>query len=182
MKAGVEAVPLDSIVSALEGGSEADKKAASHTGILSSRWAQLAVLGIATVLSLSSWFSASALLPQLKVVFDQDDESISLLTVAVNTGFMFSATGSSILLLADRYNPRRLFCGGACTAAACNALLLAVGSMPRPSFALAFFIRFVNGMAYAFVYPCAMKVAASWFVLDRGLAFGTILGSVTVGS
>jgi hypothetical protein len=46
----------------------------------------------------------------------------------------------------------------------------------------AFGIRFINGMAYAFVHPCAMKVAVSWFVENRGLEFGTILDSLTVGS
>jgi MFS family permease len=146
------------------------------------RWKQLVVLGLATVLALSSWFSSSALLPQLKLVFNVGDESISLLTVAVNTGFMLGATASSFMLLADRYNPRKLFCIGACTAALCNALMLAVGSMSSPSFTLAFVLRFVNGVAYALVYPCAMKIASAWFVQDRGLAFGVVLGTLTIGS
>jgi MFS family permease len=148
----------------------------------SERWRQLVILGLSTVLALSSWFSSSALLPQLKVVFGVGDESISLLTVAVNCGFMVGATASSITLMADRHNPRYLFSAGSCTAAVCNALMLVVGSMESPSFTAGFLLRFVNGMAYAFVYPCAMKIASSWFVKDRGLAFGTVLGTLTVGS
>ena len=41
--------------------------------------------------------------------------------------------------------------------------------------------RFVTGLAMAGTYPPAMKLAASWFVSDRGLAVGSLVGALTLG-
>jgi MFS family permease len=41
--------------------------------------------------------------------------------------------------------------------------------------------RFATGVCLAGVYPPAMKMAATWFRTDRGLAIGVIVASLTVG-
>ena len=176
-------VPVADLCSALEQGptpGEAPPAAQRHDP--AGCWRELGILAVATVLALSSWFTAASLLPQLKDVFGVSDERISLLTVAVNSGFMLGAVASSIALLPDRYNPRWLFLLGSTAASLANAGLLLVGAAARPSLTVAFALRFLNGMAYALVYPCAMKIASQWFVRGRGVAFGVVLGALTVGS
>ena len=39
----------------------------------------------------------------------------------------------------------------------------------------------LTGLALAAVYPPAMKMAASWFVSQRGLALGLLIGALTLG-
>jgi MFS family permease len=41
--------------------------------------------------------------------------------------------------------------------------------------------RFLTGFMLAGVYPPAMKMIATWFRRNRGLAIGTVVGALTVG-
>ena len=66
---------------------------------------------------------------------------------------------------------------GAFVAAIANALLLVV-----PNFALALVCRTLTGMCMALIYPPSTKVLATWFVENRGLAMGWLVGSVAPGS
>ena len=40
----------------------------------------------------------------------------------------------------------------------------------------------MTGFALAGVYPPALKLVSTWFNRDRGLALGTVIGALTVGS
>ena len=42
-------------------------------------------------------------------------------------------------------------------------------------------LRCATGVALAAVYPPAMKMAASWFRAERGLALGLLIGALTLG-
>ncbi|RWG06481.1 MAG: MFS transporter, partial [Mesorhizobium sp.] len=42
--------------------------------------------------------------------------------------------------------------------------------------------RIVTGAALAGVYPPALKLVATWFTRDRGLALGAVIGALTIGS
>ena len=48
-------------------------------------------------------------------------------------------------------------------------------------YAAALALRFLTGFFLAGVYPPAMKMIATWFRAQRGLAIGTIVGALTVG-
>jgi MFS family permease len=50
-----------------------------------------------------------------------------------------------------------------------------------PSYSVALTLRFFTGFCLAGVYPPAMKMIATWFKSQRGLAIGTIVGALTVG-
>ena len=72
---------------------------------------------------------------------------------------------------------RRLFVVTAIGGALVNlALLGVIESLP-----LVLACRFLTGLAMAGTYPPAMKLAASWFVTDRGLAVGSLVGALTLG-
>ena len=43
-------------------------------------------------------------------------------------------------------------------------------------------LRFLTGAGIAAVYPVAVKLLAGWFRRGRGLAIGTLIGALTVGS
>jgi MFS family permease len=42
-------------------------------------------------------------------------------------------------------------------------------------------LRFLTGLCLAGVYPPAMKMIATWFRAQRGLAIGTVVGALTIG-
>jgi MFS family permease len=141
------------------------------------RWRQLAVLAVSMVLSMTTWFSASAVLPQLRAEWDLSTATASWLTISVQLGFVAGALGSATLNLADLIAPRRLILAGSVGAAGANALLLAADG---PWLALP--VRFATGAFLAAVYPPALKAMSTWFRRGRGLALGVMVGALTIGS
>jgi MFS family permease len=137
----------------------------------------LGQLSLALVLAMSTWFSASAVVPQLREEWTLSSGAAAWLTIAVQLGFVAGAVASSLLNLSDLMSPRIIILGGALGAAAANAgLLLADG----PASALPF--RALTGFFLAGVYPPALKLMATWFQRGRGLALGVLVGAITVGS
>ena len=70
------------------------------------RWRALALLAVTLVLSMSPWFSASAVLPQLREAWRLSPGTAAWLTIAVQIGFVCGALVSSLLNLADIVSPR----------------------------------------------------------------------------
>ena len=58
------------------------------------RWA-LGTLAVATVLSMTTWFSASAVIPQLRDLWDLSDTTAAWLTIAVQLGFVTGPQSST---------------------------------------------------------------------------------------
>ncbi len=134
------------------------------------------LLAIAIVLSMTTWFSASAVVPQLRAEWDLLDGA-AWLTIAVQLGFVCGALVSSILNLSDVVSPRRVILGGSIGAAGVNGLLLLAGGA-----AAGVPLRFATGFFLAGVYPPALKLMATWFRKGRGIALGILVGALTVGS
>ncbi|MER6977274.1 MFS transporter [Streptomyces carpinensis] len=139
--------------------------------------AALALIAVATFLSMSVWFSASFVVPQLKQVWGLTSGESSLMTIAVQLGFVTGALALAATGLADAYPGRRLMCVGALGAAAVNLVLLWA-----PGFAAAVLIRALTGACLAAVYPPALKEVSSWFQRGRGTALGIMIGALTLGS
>jgi len=141
-------------------------------------WCQLVLLSLAELLALSLWFSASAVLPALKLEWGLGDGGGAALTIAVQAGFIVGTLASALANLPDIVAARTLMVIGAALGALANgALALGVSSL-GPALAL----RFVTGVCLAGAYPPAMKIMATWFREGRGLAIGVLIGALTVGS
>ncbi len=137
----------------------------------------LALLALAMVLGMSTWFSASAVTPQLRAQWGLTTNQASLLTIAVQVGFVVGAVGSAVLNLADVLPPKRLLVAAAAGAAAVNGLLAVADGA-----ATAIALRFLTGVCLAGVYPVALKLVATWFRTGRGVALGVMVGALTLGS
>ena len=130
---------------------------------------QLGLIALVTVLVLACWFSASAVVPALRREWDASVPEATLLTVAVQLGFVVGAVGSAATNLADRYPAHRVVAVSALVAAGSTGLIAAVvDGMPA-----AVVLRFVTGVALAGVYPVGMKLMTSWFDRGRGTALGS---------
>ena len=141
------------------------------------RWRVLLTIGLGVILSMSAWFSATAVMPELRAAWSLSPGAAGWLTNAVQLGFVVGALTSSILSLADTLPLTRLMAVAAVLAALANGVLLLE---PGPTAAMV--ARFVTGAALAGIYPPAMKFVATWFRTGRGLAMGAMVGALTLGS
>ena len=146
------------------------------TDTYSTRWRVLALLGLAELLGMSLWFSASAVTPQLRQIWGLTTAEGAWLTTIVQLGFVCGTALAAVLNLADIIPARWLFSASALFGAAANAAILAA-----PGYRTALVMRFLTGFFLAGVYPPAMKMTATWFRSQRGLAIGVIVGALTVG-
>jgi MFS family permease len=142
----------------------------------STRWRVLALLGFAELLGMSLWFSASAVTPQLRAIWGLTIAEAAWLTTVVQLGFVCGTAIAAVLNLADVIPAGRLFSASALLGAAVNAAILGA-----PGYPSALVLRFLTGFFLAGVYPPAMKMTATWFRSQRGLAIGVIVGALTVG-
>jgi MFS family permease len=141
------------------------------------RWRVLAFLALALVLAMSTWFSASAVIPQLRDAWSLSPNSAAWLTIAVQLGFVAGAVISSLFNLADIIAPRHVIMAGAIGAGIVNFLLLFANG-PEAGIPL----RFATGFFLAGVYPPAFKLISTWFRADRGLALGILAAAIVVGN
>jgi MFS family permease len=141
------------------------------------RWRALALLAVTLVLSMSPWFSASAVLPQLREAWRLSTGAAAWLTIAVQIGFVCGALVSSLLNLADIVSPRYVILGGAIGAATANLFLEVAGGA-----AVGIPLRFATGFFLAGVYPPAFKLMSTWFREGRGLALGVLAAAIVVGN
>ncbi|MDQ3952969.1 MAG: MFS transporter [Actinomycetota bacterium] len=137
----------------------------------------LLVLAVALVLAMSTWFSASAVVPQLRAEWGLNDAAAAWLTIAVQLGFVAGALLSSLLNLSDVLPVRAIMIVSSLGAAAANLLILAADGP-----ALAIPLRFLTGAFLAGLYPPALKLMATWFTKGRGTALGVMVGALTLGS
>ena len=128
-------------------------------------------------MAMTTWFSATASLPQLVELWDLSGSAAAWLTIAVQIGFVAGAVTSAALTLSDILPPRRMILLGSIGAAAANALLY-FAEGPR----LALPLRLATGFFLAGVYPPALKSMATWFRVGRGTGLGILVGALTLGS
>jgi MFS family permease len=140
------------------------------------RWRVLAVLALAELLGMSLWFGASAVATDLGARWALDTSQIGWLTSVVQLGFVVGTALAALFNIADIVPARWYFAAAAIAGGLANLGLLAVDS-----YAAALVLRFATGLFLAGVYPPAMKMAATWFRAQRGLAIGTVVGALVIG-
>jgi MFS family permease len=143
----------------------------------SARWRVLVLLAAAELLGMSLWFSASAVVPALRVEWGLSDSTASWFTIAVQLGFVAGTLLSAFLNLPDIISTRHLFAACAFGASLANAIFGLYAHGPQSAIAL----RFLTGMLLAGVYPPGIKIMATWFRERRGMALGVLVGALTLG-
>lgn len=142
-----------------------------------SRWLLLAIQSAAVLLAMTTWFSATAIIGELKTVWSLDDSATTWLTNAVQVGFVVGALVTSFLNLPDVVSARVLIAVSTAIAAVANVALLIA-----PTAEIAISLRFLTGFLLAGVYPPALKLVSTWFLRGRGLALACVIAALTLGS
>ena len=141
------------------------------------RWRVLGLVCAGVVLSMTTWFSATAITPELIRAFGLSTAQASWLTNSVQVGFVVGALASSLVGLPDIVSLRALMAASAVLVALCNLSLLAA-----PSVGALLLARAATGVALAGIYPPALKLVATWFQRGRGTALGAVIAALTLGS
>jgi len=137
----------------------------------------LSIISISLLLSLTVWFSANAVAPQITSLWTLNEYDIALLSMILIIGFLVGGLVSAIFSLPDIIKTTNFYSLYAGLSALTN--FLAIFS---PNFVVFLIFRFLTGFFLAGVYPTAMKLMSSWFQEHRGLAVGILLGALTAGS
>lgn len=143
------------------------------------KWRQILLLAGVEVLGLTVWFSATAVSPSLQAEWSIGPLAAVWLTASVQLGFVAGGITSALLTIGDRFRPQLVMGVSSFGAGVATAVLAlwADGLWP------AVMLRFLTGACLAGVYPIGMKVMATWASpRQRGIAFGILLGALTVGS
>jgi MFS family permease len=143
-----------------------------------SRWRALIALSLVELLALSPWFGAAAVLDALTRAWGLGDAGKAGLTVAVQFGFILGTLISALGNLPDVWSPRTIMLASMALAVVSNTALALLVDDLGPALVL----RAITGLSMAGVYPPAMKIMATWFREQRGLAIGILIGALTVGS
>ena len=131
------------------------------SNVFSNRWFVLLVTGVALVLSLTTWYSATAVIPELTELMSLNLSQAAWFTNSVQLGFVISALIVSLLSLLDIYKSSTIMAISACFAGIANAFLIL-----EPGVVLSLLSRFITGMALAGIYPTVIKFIATWFKKD----------------
>jgi len=151
-------------------GEQTTKEQAKQTAA-NARWRALVLLSLAELLGMSLWFSASAVVPALRIEWNLSESSAGWLTIAVQLGFVCGTLLSAFLNLPDVIRVRYLFAASALAGALTNAAFGAYAHNAQTGIGL----RFLTGMCLAGVYPPGMKIMATWFQRSRGMALGVLV-------
>lgn len=135
------------------------------------------ILILAEAAGMIPWFTAAAVLPDMAREGDIPPNVQALLSSGVQAGFVVGALVIALTQIADRLDPRKIFCVSALGAALANALLV-VAPLGGD---LAILLRVATGALLAGVYPIGMKIAVGWGTRDRGLLVGLLVGALTLG-
>ena len=138
----------------------------------------LPTIALAQLGGTSLWFAANAIDADLRRDWDLSGSTAGAVTSAVHAGFIVGTLFYSLLMIADRFSPRKVYLFSSVLAALSNAAVLllpaALLSMTGTRFGIGFFL--------AGIYPVGMKIASGWYQKGLGGALGFLVGALVVGT
>ncbi len=126
----------------------------------------------------SLWFAGNAVMSDLIAAFGLPNNALSLLTSAVQFGFISGTLIFALLMIADRFSPSLVFFVCAFLGALCNYFTVFDGNN---LFSLLLF-RFLTGFFLAGIYPVGMKIASDYYQKGLGKSLGYLVGALVIGT
>lgn len=125
----------------------------------------------------SLWFVGNAVVGDLQQILGLGERAVADISSAVQLGFMAGTLVFSLLSLADRFSPSRLFLFSCVAGAFFNIILIWLGT----DLFSVLLLRFLTGFFLAGIYPVGMKIAADWYDQGLGKALGYLVGALVLG-
>ncbi|MFY7672393.1 MFS transporter [Tenacibaculum sp. MEBiC06402] len=138
----------------------------------------LTVIVTAQFLCTSLWFAGNGIINDLIDAFNLNEDSLANLTSSVQLGFLVGTLLFSLLNIADRFSPSKVFFFCALTGALFN---LGIVYSSNTFFSL-LVLRFFTGFFLAGIYPVGMKIASDYFNKQLGKSLGFLVGALVLGT
>ncbi|TVZ52709.1 MFS transporter [Dokdonia sp. Hel_I_53] len=126
----------------------------------------------------SLWFSGNAIINDLIIDFNIENDIIGEITIAVQLGFVIGTLTFALLSIVDTYSPSKVFFLSALLASVCNIGLI----IPESTISTILLCRFCTGFFLAGIYPVGMKIAADYYEKGLGLSLGYLVGALVLGT
>ncbi|MBZ9630580.1 MFS transporter [Salegentibacter sp. LM13S] len=126
----------------------------------------------------SLWFAGNAVMPELYLNFNLNDEALGHLTSAVQFGFILGTLIFAFLSFADRFSPSKLFFISAVFGAIFNLGII----LENNNLNSLLLLRFLTGFSLAGIYPVGMKIAADYYDKGLGKSLGYLVGALVLGT
>ncbi|RKS42734.1 putative MFS family arabinose efflux permease [Gillisia mitskevichiae] len=126
----------------------------------------------------SLWFATNAVLGELLLDFQLNENALEHLTSAVQFGFIIGTLLFALFSIADRFSPSKVFFICALLGACINAITI----LESNNFFSLLLIRFSSGFFLAGIYPVGMKIASDYSDKGLGKALGFLVGALVLGT
>ncbi|MHB0756280.1 MFS transporter [Polaribacter sp. M15] len=138
----------------------------------------LPVIVISQFFCTSLWFASNGVMNSLVATFSLNDNALSLLTSAVQFGFIAGTLLFAVLCIVDRFSPSKVFFFSAVFGAIFNISMI----YNNQSLFTLFILRFFIGFFLAGVYPVGMKIATDYYNKGLGKSLGFLVGALVIGT
>lgn len=138
----------------------------------------LPIIVISQFCCTSLWFAGNAVMEDIVINFNLQENALGHLTSAVQFGFITGTLVFAILTIADRFSPSKVFFVSALLGAIFNFGVIWQGN----TLTTLVLLRFLTGFFLAGIYPIGMKIAADYHEKGLGKALGFLVGALVLGT
>ncbi|KJD37021.1 MFS transporter [Tamlana sedimentorum] len=138
----------------------------------------LTVIVFAQFCCTSLWFASNAVINPIIESFGLPGNALSILTSAIQLGFITGTLLFAIFNVADRFPPSKVFFVCAFLAAILNLGI----TLPQNTLFSLFGLRFSIGILLAGIYPIGMKIASDYFEAGLGKSLSFLVGALVLGT
>ncbi len=117
-------------------------------------------------------------MPELISVFELSSNALSLLTSAVQSGFILGTLVFAFLSISDKFSPAQVFFLCAIFGSIFNLSTI----LEENNLYSLMIIRFLVGFSLAGIYPVGMKIASDHFEKGLGRSLGFLVGALVLGT
>ena len=138
----------------------------------------LVIIVVSQFCCTSLWFAGNSIISDLVFNFNLNASALGHLTSAIQFGFITGTLVFSILTIADRFSPSKVFFMSSLLAAVFN-----LGLIWNANSLLSLLVfRFMTGFFLAGIYPVGMKIASDYFEKGLGKSLGFLVGALVLGT
>ena len=138
----------------------------------------LPVIAISQFFCTSLWFAGNGVMSNLVETFHLEENALSILTSAVQFGFITGTLVFALFTIADRFSPSKVFFISAFFGALFNIGFI----FENQTLVSLISLRFLTGFFLAGIYPVGMKIATDYYQKGLGKSLGFIVGALVIGT
>lgn len=138
----------------------------------------LPIIVISQFFCTSLWFAGNAVMSSLVTNYKLPENTLALLTSAVQFGFIAGTLIFALFTIADRFSPSKVFFISAFLGALFNIGFI----LEDQNLFSLISLRFLTGFFLAGIYPVGMKIATDYYQKGLGKSLGFLVGALVLGT